>query len=63
MTGPTKVDFGQGPSLNVGYEASATISRKEFGLAWSKAVELVPVVADEVKIEIEIEASAPAAKK
>jgi polyisoprenoid-binding protein YceI len=55
--GPTKVDFGAGPQLRIGYTATGTVNRKDFGLSWSKAIELVPVVADDVKIELEIEAS------
>ncbi len=51
----TRVNFGDGPQLRVGYQASTTINRKEFGLAWAKVIEAVPVVADDVKIELEIE--------
>jgi polyisoprenoid-binding protein YceI len=57
LSGPSKVDFGDGPQLRVGYAASATINRKDFGLNWSKAIELVPVVADDVVIDLEVELS------
>ncbi len=44
----------------VGYEAHATISRKDFGMTWNQALELGGVaVGDEVKIEIAVEAYAP----
>ncbi|HEY2614723.1 MAG TPA: YceI family protein [Chthoniobacterales bacterium] len=36
---------------------TAPISRREFGLAWSKSIEAVSMIGDEVAVEIEIEAS------
>jgi polyisoprenoid-binding protein YceI len=51
----TRVDLGQGPTIRVGYSASGKINRKEFGLNWSKVIESVNVVADEVKLELELE--------
>jgi polyisoprenoid-binding protein YceI len=40
----------------VGYEATAKISRKEFGLVWNQALETGGVaVGDEVKIELSVE--------
>jgi polyisoprenoid-binding protein YceI len=52
---------GRGPDpwggQRIGYNASATISRKEFGLLWNQALELGGVaVGDEVRIELNIEA-------
>ncbi|NLI67833.1 MAG: YceI family protein [Bacilli bacterium] len=42
----------------VGFEARATISRKEFGLTWNQALETGGVlVSDDVKIEIDLEAN------
>lgn len=38
-----------------GVSARGTINRQDFGLKWTKMVETVPVVGDEVKIEIEAE--------
>jgi polyisoprenoid-binding protein YceI len=43
-----------------GWEAKTTIKRSDFGLTWSKLIEGVQVVGDEVQIELLIEA--PAAK-
>lgn len=40
-----------------GWEATTSIKRGDFGLTWSKAVEGVAVVGDDVDIEIEIDAS------
>jgi len=51
----TRVDLGQGPTIRVGYSASGKINRKDFGLSWNKVIETVNVVADEVKLEIELE--------
>jgi polyisoprenoid-binding protein YceI len=53
----SRVNFGAGPQTQVGYSASAKISRKEFGINGSKAIEAVPVVSDDVKLELEIEMS------
>ncbi len=46
----------QGQS-QTGWEATTSIKRSEFGLTWSKAVEGVAVVGDEVEIELQIEAN------
>lgn len=43
----------------IGYEATAKISRKDFGLVWNTALETGGVaVADDVKIELSVEAVA-----
>ncbi len=47
----------------VAFTASAKINRKDFGLAWNKAIEAGPIVGDELTISIKIEAGHPAAKK
>ena len=47
----------QGPSLRTGASASATINRKDFGLSYSRVIEAGPVVGDEVKITIDVEAT------
>ena len=39
------------------FSATTKISRKEFGLSWSKMVEAGPVVGDEVTIELKIQAA------
>jgi len=42
----------------VGFEASTTISRKEFGLTWNQALETGGVlVGDDVKIQIDLQAN------
>ncbi|MBC8002080.1 MAG: YceI family protein [Opitutaceae bacterium] len=58
---PLKVKFlgkgkGMGGGEITGWEATTTISRKEFGLTWDKVVEGVAAVGDEVEIELQIEA-------
>ncbi len=46
-------------NLRAGYEANATISRKDFGLTWNQMLEAGGVaVGDEVRIELGIEAIA-----
>jgi polyisoprenoid-binding protein YceI len=47
-------------NLRAGYEATTTISRKDFGLTWNQVLEAGSVaVGDEVRIEISVEAIAP----
>jgi polyisoprenoid-binding protein YceI len=38
-----------------GFSATTKINRKDFGLAWSKAVEAGPVVGDEIAISLDLE--------
>jgi polyisoprenoid-binding protein YceI len=38
-----------------GFQATAKINRKEFGVSWSKVADVGPVVGDEVKIDIQSE--------
>lgn len=40
-----------------GFQATAEINRKDFGLNWSKMTEKLPVVGDKVKIELRVEAA------
>ena len=63
VTKPVVLDV-EGPTAEIkdprgntrrGVSATATINRKDFGVAWSKLIEAGPVVGDEVKIEIEAE--------
>ena len=42
--------------LRRGFSATTQINRKEFGLTYSKAVEVGPVVGDTVKLEVDAEA-------
>ena len=46
----------QGQNLRVGASATATINRKDFGLSYNRMVEAAPVVSDEVRITIDVEA-------
>jgi polyisoprenoid-binding protein YceI len=47
----------QGQNLRVGASATATINRRDWGLQYSRMVEAAPVVSDEVKITIDVEAT------
>ncbi len=51
---------GMGGQMQTGWEAKTTLKRSDFGLTWSKMIEGVQVVGDEIEIELLIEA--PAAK-
>ena len=55
LLGVHSVNFGQGPTMRAGYEATATISRKEFGLKWNMVTEGLSVVADPIQIELAAE--------
>lgn len=57
LIGTQKVNFGDGDQLRAGYELTATINRKDFGLKFNSIAEGVSVVADEVKITLEIQTS------
>jgi polyisoprenoid-binding protein YceI len=63
LLGTHMVNFGQGPQQRAGYEATATINRKDFGLKWSAVTEGLAVVGDEVQIDLaaEISYTAPTA--
>lgn len=50
---------GMGGVPETAWEATTSIKRSDFGLTWSKAVEGVSVVSDEVDIELDISANAP----
>lgn len=47
----------------IAFTAKGKINRKDFGLNWSKLVEVGPVVGDEVTLDIKIQAAKPADKK
>ena len=47
----------QGPMLRAGAAASVTINRRDYGLSYSQMVEATPMVSDEVKITIDVEAT------
>ena len=46
-------------NTRVAFAAKGKLSRKEYGLTWSKMVEAGPVVGDEVSLDIRIEAMKP----
>lgn len=56
--GSVKDAFGQ---QKVAFIGTAKINRKDFGLKWSKAVEVGPVVGDEVTLKLSVQAAKPAA--
>lgn len=47
----------QGALLRAGATATTTINRRDFGITYSRMVEAAPVVSDEVKITIDVEAT------
>src|SRR5215471_2266641 len=47
----------QGSQLRTGASATATINRRDFGLSYNQMVEATPMVSDEVKITIDVEAT------
>ena len=51
--GAVKDQFG---NEKVAFNATGKLNRKDFGLTWSKVVEVGPVVGDEVEIELKIQA-------
>jgi polyisoprenoid-binding protein YceI len=57
--GQAKDGYG---NLKSAVEAKTVISRKDFGLKWSKVVEGVQIVGDEVTIDLSIQAAKPLAK-
>jgi polyisoprenoid-binding protein YceI len=59
LLGVHNVNFGQGEQLRAGYEATATINRKDFGLKWNMVTEGLSVVADPIEIELAAEISYP----
>ena len=65
VTGPSAEFKDPWGNTKIGAEATATISRKEWGLVWNKAIEGGDLVSDSVQITIELELAkkAPAAQK
>jgi polyisoprenoid-binding protein YceI len=55
LLGVHNVNFGQGLTTRAGYEATATINRKDFGLKWNMVTEGLSVVADPIQIELAVE--------
>ena len=61
VEGPSPVSKGMGGNFVTGATATTAINRLEYGLKWNNMVEAGPVVSDEVKITIDIEANRPSA--
>ncbi len=59
--GVQKIDFGGGPQNRTAIEATAKISRKDFGLKFGGVAEGVSIVGDEVTLNFEISISTPIA--
>jgi polyisoprenoid-binding protein YceI len=57
LLGVKTVNFGQGAHQRAGYEATATINRKDFGLKYSGVAEGLAIVGDEIEIELTLEIS------
>ncbi|HEX9242591.1 MAG TPA: YceI family protein [Anaeromyxobacter sp.] len=55
VAGPTAEIKDPWGKTRRGLSATTKISRKDFGLTWSKTIEAGPVIGDEVAIEIEAE--------
>ena len=54
---PVKQPGPQGSRLRTGATATGTINRRDFGLSYNNVIEAGPVVGDEVKITIDVEAT------
>jgi polyisoprenoid-binding protein YceI len=52
-SGPVKTQQGQ----KVGASAATTLNRRDFGLQYNALIEAGPVVADEIKVQIDVEAN------
>jgi polyisoprenoid-binding protein YceI len=55
LLGVQTVNFGRGAHQRAGYEASATINRKDFGLKFAGVAEGIAIVGDEVELQLEVE--------
>jgi len=59
-TGAVKDPWG---NERIAFKATTKVNRQDYGLKWNKAVEMGPVVGDEVTIDIKLEAIKEKAKK
>jgi len=57
VEGPSAILKQPNGAQKVGASATTTISRKDYGLNYSRMVEAAPVVGDEIQIQIDIEAN------
>jgi len=58
LIGVRTVNFGRGAHQRAAYEATAKIKRQDFGLSFNGVAEGLSIVGDEVKLVLEMEASA-----
>jgi polyisoprenoid-binding protein YceI len=56
VEGPSP-EVRQPPDIRVGASGTAKIDRREWGLVYNRTVELTPIVADEIQIQIDVEAT------
>jgi polyisoprenoid-binding protein YceI len=63
VEGPSPIAKGMGGGMVTGATATTSIKRLEYGLKWNNMVEAGPVVSDEVRITIDIEANRPATSR
>jgi polyisoprenoid-binding protein YceI len=56
VEGPS-ASIKQGTNLRTGASATGTVNRRDFGLSYNRMVEAAPIVSDEVKIQIDVEAT------
>jgi len=57
VEGPSPAVKTQNGGQKIGASATTTLNRRDFGLQYNSMVEAVPVVADDIKITIDIEAN------
>jgi polyisoprenoid-binding protein YceI len=59
VEGPSPIAKGMGSNVVTGATATTSINRLEYGLKWNSMVEAGPVVSNEVRITIDLEANRP----
>jgi polyisoprenoid-binding protein YceI len=57
LLGIHEVNFGQGKHMRAGYEATAKINRKDFGLDFNGLAEGLSIASDEIEINLGLEMS------
>ncbi|HKP60542.1 MAG TPA: YceI family protein, partial [Polyangiales bacterium] len=55
LLGVHTVNFGQGPTMRAGYEATTKVSRKDFGLKYAAVTEGLAIVGDEIELKLAAE--------
>jgi polyisoprenoid-binding protein YceI len=61
VTGMRTIQGQQGRTVVAGFSLSGRVNRFDYGLRWNNVIEGTYVVADEVRIQVDIEARRPAA--